>query len=42
MVEVRWTTQSLVDIQNIAEFIATDSEGMQKSKQKDFLISLKF
>ena len=38
-VEINWTTQSLEDIINVAEFIAQDSERYaQKFKQKDFLI----
>ena len=30
MVEIRWTTQSLEDVENIAEFIAKDSERYAK------------
>jgi toxin ParE1/3/4 len=36
MVEIRWTLQSLEDIENIAEFIAKDSEKYAKIQVQRF------
>jgi len=36
MVEVRWTSQALEDIQHIAEFIATDSQRYAKIQVQRF------
>lgn len=40
MVEVRWTEQSLVDMENIANFIAHDSYKYANIQVKDFFESV--
>lgn len=41
MVEVNWTTQSLEDIDNIAEYIAKDSKRYAELQVTDFFDSAK-
>jgi toxin ParE1/3/4 len=42
MAEIRWTKQAIKDIENIAEFIAKDSEHYAKIQVGVFLKALKF
>ena len=41
MVEVIWTTQSIEDIENIAEYIAKDSEKYAQIQVQDFFEATK-
>lgn len=41
MVEINWTKQAVKDIENIAEFIAKDSEHYAQIQVQRFLLSTK-
>ena len=42
MVEVRWTPQSIEDIENIGKFIAKDSTRFAEIQVEDFFESEKY
>ena len=42
MVEVNWASQSIEDIENIAAYIAKDSEKYAQIQVQDFLRQLKY
>lgn len=42
MAEIRWTDQAIEDIENIAEFIAKDSETYARIQVERFLKKQKF